>query len=283
MHFHTKYSDGKPTPRNALRKARELGIGLAITDHNEAKGAVLACRYAEKSGDDTIVIPGIEVTSKEGCHILVYFYSPDDLWDYFADHVLPAKDMKNPNFKTKLPAEKVLGLAKKYNGITCSPHPYAPGWVSVINNIKNGTFSEKIFSKFDVIEAMTGASLRAYNLRSSLLAYNLGKPMSGGTDGHFLYEMGKVLTCIKEVKTREEFLDALLKKRSVVVGKEVDIMRRIASHSLKMRLQVKHAPRYVMEYAMYAKEFMAGRVNNIKKKKEKKLENIKKMERFLTK
>jgi hypothetical protein len=94
--------------------------------------------------------------------------------------------MKNPNFKTKLPAEKVLGLAKRYNGITCSPHPYAPGWVSVINNIKNGTFSEKIFSKFDVIEAMTGASLRAYNLRSSLLAYNLGKPMSGGLTAGWL-------------------------------------------------------------------------------------------------
>lgn len=274
MHFHSSYSDGKPTPANIVKKAKKLGIGIAITDHNEARGAVLACKRA----GDTMVIPGIEITSKEGCHMLVYFYDPKDLEEYFGRHILAYKDMRNPNFKTDISAEKILQHAKEYNGVSCAPHPYAPGWVSVMNNIKNGTFSEDILDDFDMIEAMTGASLRAYNLRSSLLAFNLDKPMSAGTDGHFLYEMGKVVTVNKDVSTREEFLGSMLKKRSSVVGKEIDIIRRLTSHSLKMRLQVKHAPRYMAEYAFYAREFMSGRINNRKK-----IESIKKMEKILKK
>ena len=40
LHFHSKYSDGNNAVSSIAKRALELGIGIAITDHNEIKGAV---------------------------------------------------------------------------------------------------------------------------------------------------------------------------------------------------------------------------------------------------
>ena len=42
LHFHSRYSDGINLVGAIARRARQLGIGIAITDHNEIKGAVPA-------------------------------------------------------------------------------------------------------------------------------------------------------------------------------------------------------------------------------------------------
>ena len=69
MHFHTHYSDGSSAVEEIANRVRELGIGIAITDHNDIRGAI------EIHKDTGIFsIPGIEITSKEGAHLLIYFY-----------------------------------------------------------------------------------------------------------------------------------------------------------------------------------------------------------------
>ena len=40
LHFHSHYSDGFNTVKAIAHKAFELGIGIAVTDHNEIRGAV---------------------------------------------------------------------------------------------------------------------------------------------------------------------------------------------------------------------------------------------------
>ena len=40
LHFHTHYSDGNNSIEEIAKQAGKLGIGVAITDHNEIKGAV---------------------------------------------------------------------------------------------------------------------------------------------------------------------------------------------------------------------------------------------------
>ncbi|MCX6699838.1 MAG: PHP domain-containing protein [Methanomicrobiales archaeon] len=57
------------------------GFGCAVTDHNEVSGALAACRER----DDLLVIPGIEISTCVGPHILVYFYDPHDLDDFFQE------------------------------------------------------------------------------------------------------------------------------------------------------------------------------------------------------
>ena len=68
-HFHSSYSDGLNRIDKIVERARRLGIGIAITDHNEIRGALEIDQYK-----DVLSIPGIELTVAEGSHLLVYFY-----------------------------------------------------------------------------------------------------------------------------------------------------------------------------------------------------------------
>ncbi len=78
MHVHSNYSlDSSNKIKNIIEKAREKNIGISITDHNEIEGCLEASKY------DIFLIPGIEITCMEGCHILVYFYKIKDLERFF--------------------------------------------------------------------------------------------------------------------------------------------------------------------------------------------------------
>ena len=84
LHFHSHYSDGYNAVDKIAKRARELGIGIAITDHNEIKGAVELERYA-----DILNIPGIEITSIEGTHLLIYFYEIKSLKRFYKKDLKP--------------------------------------------------------------------------------------------------------------------------------------------------------------------------------------------------
>ncbi|MBR9703401.1 PHP domain-containing protein, partial [Candidatus Woesearchaeota archaeon] len=77
MHFHTKYSHDCNTPvKKIIALAKELDIYVAITDHNRIHGVIDAYKTAEGRKR---IIPGIEVTTKEGKDILLWFYEFKDL------------------------------------------------------------------------------------------------------------------------------------------------------------------------------------------------------------
>src|SRR5210317_704688 len=84
LHFHSKYSDGNNAVSPIAKRALELGIGIAITDHNEIKGAVEIDRCR-----GILNIPGIEVTSREGTHLLIYFYDIKSLNNFYKKDVRP--------------------------------------------------------------------------------------------------------------------------------------------------------------------------------------------------
>ena len=80
MHVHTEYSHDCTTKlSDILKKAKKLGVGIAITDHNEVRG----CLKALKSKNPPLIIPGIEICSKEAKEVLAYFYSPSELEDFY--------------------------------------------------------------------------------------------------------------------------------------------------------------------------------------------------------
>ena len=58
LHFHSHYSDGLNRIPKIAKRAKKLGIGIAITDHNEILGALEMDAH-----DDVFSIPGIEITS----------------------------------------------------------------------------------------------------------------------------------------------------------------------------------------------------------------------------
>ncbi len=66
IHMHTIYSyDGTASVPSVLQRARQVELGLiAITDHDEIRGALIAEQLASKYSIQ--VIPGIEITTAEG-------------------------------------------------------------------------------------------------------------------------------------------------------------------------------------------------------------------------
>ncbi|MCZ7583695.1 MAG: PHP domain-containing protein [Deltaproteobacteria bacterium] len=87
MHLHSDYSDA---PRSKIENieavCREKDIGVAVTDHNEIRGAV---KLAERG--KTLMLPAIEVGSEERLEILVYFLDIAQLEDFYRREVEPYK------------------------------------------------------------------------------------------------------------------------------------------------------------------------------------------------
>ncbi len=75
LHLHTVLSpcaDLTMTPLNIVEKAVQEGIKvLAVTDHNSAKNVRVVIEAAKKY--ELLILPGMEVESREEIHLLCYF------------------------------------------------------------------------------------------------------------------------------------------------------------------------------------------------------------------
>ncbi|MEA4977435.1 MAG: PHP domain-containing protein [Methanomassiliicoccaceae archaeon] len=83
MHFHTHYSDSYTQTKDVVRLAVDRGVGVAITDHNQIGGVLDAMEMKS----DAFIIPGMEVSTSDGPHILTYFYSWRDLKAFWDNHI----------------------------------------------------------------------------------------------------------------------------------------------------------------------------------------------------
>jgi predicted metal-dependent phosphoesterase TrpH len=245
LHFHTHHSDGLNTVKEIAQRARELGVGIAITDHNEIRGAVEMA--AEK---DILSIPGIEVTSAEGTHLLIYFYSLAGLKKFYKNDLKPHRG-QDVMSSTGLAMEELIARARKYKTVVVFPHPYCAMYTGVCNLQFPQERLEKILRACDGVEAINSENLKKWNMKSALLGFNLDKGLTGGSDGHTLYHMGKVVTYSACKPTRKAFLDAIKTKRTKVIGKEINILRKVTSNSVKLKSSLRHYPDIVEKNIKY--------------------------------
>ena len=160
IHTHSSYSDGANTPGEMVRYAKKIGLdGIAITDHNVIDGAIRALRY---NSEDFTVIPGIEVSSKEG-HILG----------------LGITEL----IERAIPAEEVVERIHELGGIAIAAHPY--------DRFRSGVGDLIYKIDFDAIEVINGRTiLTTRDMRK--IAKNIKLPKVGGSDAHSLDELGSV-------------------------------------------------------------------------------------------
>lgn len=80
LHVHTIYSDGTYTPKEVVRRAKDLDlVAISITDHDSVDGVEEAVRMGEKLGVE--VVPGVEMSTDLGndeVHILGYYLNWKD-------------------------------------------------------------------------------------------------------------------------------------------------------------------------------------------------------------
>ncbi|MBL0714964.1 MAG: PHP domain-containing protein [Desulfosarcina sp.] len=249
MHFHSLHSDGHDAVAEIAAQARALGIGIAITDHNEIRGAMELAGHTE-----ILTIPGIEITSAEGSHLLVYFYSHRDLEHFYLRAVLPfmGADVMS---STSREMEALIEAARQYPALVILPHPYSTAYTGVHNSYFTDTRLQNIYDMVDGIEVINAENMNKWNLKSTVLGFNLAKGVTGGSDGHRLMQMGKSVTLADCAPVRGAFLDALKAGMTKVVGKEIHLLRKVTSNTRKLRSNMRNYPDLLEKNIRYSYAF----------------------------
>ena len=235
MHFHTQYSDSHTQISSLIKLAKKRKVGVAITDHNIVTGSLKAME-----SDDIFVIPGIEVNCREGRDLQIYFYNKSELI-HFYDKCIRDFLYENPYGRTKKTIVEVLDDIEPYNCIASMSQPYGilwKGWMSFLRRTKN---ANSIVKKVSAIEVINGEDTRMRNLKSVVFAMEKKKPITAGSDGHTLGELGRVIA-YADAHNVDDFLDAIRKKKNYVMGTEGTRLRGIFNQSRVLSKRIKYMP-----------------------------------------
>ncbi len=218
MHHHTKYShDSNNSVNHLLDQCEEKKIYLAITDHNTISGVLCAYQDPRKKW----IIPGIEVTVKEGKDVLVYFYSVTALKAWFEKRIKPHMKRKNSLAlnKTSYPMKDFLLDLQEEKCLVILPHPCCVRAKSTFHYFQNPSRAY-LLECIHAIEVINETMTRKSNLAALGWAMSLAKPFSAGSDGHRPDRVGEAITYAK-AKNKTEFLDAIKKGKAMVRGTEL--------------------------------------------------------------
>jgi len=215
MHYHTTHSDGLAEINDVAEKAKKLGIGIAITDHNKISGALEAQKIP-----GLFFIPGIEVDSIEGPDLLFYFYTVDELQRFYINEMDGCKK-RDKSGNPIIHFNEILEKSRNYKCVVAMPHSCGFWWKNSRNYIER-TNSQQFLNDIDAIETLNGEQTKQTNIKAVLWNRKLRKAIVGGSDGHCLFELGKTVTCT-QAKTPEEFLDSLCARRTFVIGRDMNV------------------------------------------------------------
>jgi predicted metal-dependent phosphoesterase TrpH len=185
-HIHTHYSDGIAGVPRIERFCRNRGIGVAVTDHNEIRGATSIFER-----ERVPVIPAIEVGTEEGLDLLVYFPDPDLLEDFFRTAI-------EPNLRSRfmvrswVQASDCIQTAKEMGAYVSLAHPFALGRKSLDyqHGRRGQPFVRTIVEAIDAIELHNGGVPRQANLKAKKYAETAGKRLTVGSDSHRVGTIG---------------------------------------------------------------------------------------------
>ena len=192
LHIHTVYSyDGTASVPAVLARAKQVGLGvIAITDHDEIKGALKAFELAPQF--DIEVIPGIEITTAEGDLLALFVTQP----------IKPGYSL----------IETILRVGEA-GGICIAPHPMARGagmkslsGPSILRALDHPVASHILIG----IETYNATAL---DRESNVLAQKLWEECPhiaqvGNSDAHYLQAIGSGATEFLG-NTAAHLLDAL--------------------------------------------------------------------------
>jgi len=258
MHVHTRYSDGLNTVHAIAKRAAMLGIGIAVTDHNEIQGALEIAR-----AEHVLSIPGIEVTSKEGSHLLVYFYDTRTLKEFYQADVKPFMGA-GVMTSLSLTMEEIIQRARGYRCVVVFAHPYCAAYTGVCNLHFPKDRLASLMASVDGVEVINAGNLNKWNLQCAVLGFNLNKAVTGGSDAHSLNHLGRAVTYIPGAADRETFLDAVKESRVRVIGKELNIFRKMTSHGSKIRSSLRNYPDLMEKNLRYGATYFNSKSQKLK-------------------
>ena len=198
LHMHTIYSyDGTASVSAVLKRAKQSGLDvIAITDHDEVKGAIEALGLAPKYGIE--VIPGIEVTTADG--------------DLLALNV-------TQNIERGLPLVDTVLRVAALGGFCIAPHPMAGGLGmkslnahTIIQSLHNPIVAKTLIG----IETYNATAIdRVSNHRAHILCKRLGLAKLGNSDAHIVETIALGMTEFPG-HTATDLIEAIRCRKTVV-------------------------------------------------------------------
>ena len=252
MHVHTRFSDSYSRIGKVLAKAEKMGIGVAITDHNEIQGVLRAFEL----NSPVLVIPGIEVGTLEGPHVLIYFSALGDMMDFYETHIADHKS-EDPYTNTSVSIKDLVVNASQYDSLISVAHPFSHAYTNVPRSIMNGVTDPSFFDYVDAVEVLNGAVSKSRNAKAGEFAASLHMKYTGGSDSHSLFEVGSIVTCAK-AKTISEFLQSIKEARNLVVGTPIGRVRRVPSVA---KLSHKHLQYLVPAMCRQMEAYLDGKMD----------------------
>jgi len=194
LHLHTIYSyDGTASLAAMLNRAKQIGLDvIAITDHDEIRGALKALDLAPNYGVE--VIPGIEITTADGDLLALFITEKVDAGLSLVETVLRVREL---------------------GGVCIAPHPMAGGMGmkslkarTILKALRNPRVADTLIG----IETYNGTAIdRISNHYANILASRLHIAKTGSSDAHTIDTLGFGVTEF-EGHTAADLLSALKNK-----------------------------------------------------------------------
>lgn len=183
LHVHSCYSkDCTSSIEAILDAARDVGLGaLAIADHNEIEGALVAKRL---SGGNPFIIVAEEVKTAEG-----------EVIGLFLEKAIPRG----------LSFDETLSLIKEQGGLVYVPHPFdalrtTPSYRALVDNLH----------RIDVIEIYNAkVALSSFNLAAERFAAKYNVVAGAGSDAHVIQGLGTAMLRMPRFDDPASFMAAL--------------------------------------------------------------------------
>lgn len=179
LHIHTTASDSFIKPEFLKSFVEEKRYLLAVTDHNDIRGAIKLNELGIKN------VPGIEVGCEDGFEMLVYFKTMQDLETFYRKEVEPYKNLKRMA-KTYRGIYEYLEVLNQWECHKSIPHIYGVVQKNFINNKK---YIYDIITKVDSLETHNHALPMVRNLLASELREKYNLTATFGSDAHILREV----------------------------------------------------------------------------------------------
>ncbi len=181
--FHSKCSNLRP--KDAIKRAEEVGLdAIALISHD----------YNPKIRIDEpiIVIPGVEVSTKEG-HLLIV--NTDE------------------EFPKNRPAQEIINMAPK-EALIIVPHPFDSFRKGIDKEVKN-------LKGYHALEVNARCLLNSFNKK--VMKY---KNIVAGSDSHFINEIGNAYTIV-EAKTIKGAIKKIKEGKAKVFLKKRNLFERL--------------------------------------------------------
>lgn len=206
-HIHSEAShDSRTTVKEIINASKDKLDAIAVTDHDAIYNSLKA---VEEAPSDLTVIPGVEVSTKQGHLIALNIEEkPDkgeDIWDTISE-------------------------VKKQNGFTIIPHPFQ----MFRHGIKRKNLQKISPDAIETFNSRYFIGFRNYQAAKYATKHNM--PKTASSDAHVPEMIGKGQTIISvEEKTPENILEQIKKGETQLKRSKTPSWKFVSQASLGLR------------------------------------------------